>query len=49
MGIKIVGFRVDVDPAEALGSYYLYLDDLRATTDLFAENNRDADDMDDSW
>ncbi|MDR0453090.1 MAG: flagellar filament outer layer protein FlaA [Treponema sp.] len=49
MGIKIRGFRVDVDPMEALGSYYVYLDDLRAVTDLFAENNRDEDDMRDDW
>jgi hypothetical protein len=49
MGIKIVGFRVDVDPWEAYGSYYFYLDDLRAVTDLFAENNRDPDDMPDAW
>ena len=49
MGIKIVGFRIDVDPMEAIGSYYIYFDDLRAVTDLFAENNRDPDDMVDSW
>jgi hypothetical protein len=49
MGIKIVGFRVDVDPTEAFGSYYVYLDDLRAVTDLFAEESRDPDDMVDSW
>jgi hypothetical protein len=49
MGIKIVGFRVDVDPMEAFGSYYVYLDDLRAVTDLFAEETRDPDDMVDSW
>jgi len=49
LGIKIRGFRVDVDPWEAFGSYYLYLDDLRAVTDLFAEDNRDADDMPDGW
>jgi hypothetical protein len=49
LGIKIRGFRIDVDPMEALGSYYVYLDDLRAVTDLFAEDNRDEDDMDDSW
>ncbi|MDR0710441.1 MAG: flagellar filament outer layer protein FlaA [Spirochaetaceae bacterium] len=49
LGIKIRGFRIDVDPMEALGSYYVYLDDLRAVTDLFAENNRDEDDMDDNW
>ena len=49
LGIKITGFRIDVDPWEAYGSYYIYLDDLRAVTDLFAEDNRDADDMPDGW
>jgi hypothetical protein len=34
---------------EAQGAYYIYLDDLRAVTDLFAENNRDPDDMSDGW
>lgn len=49
MGIKIAGFRIDVDPAEATGRYYVYLDDLRAVTDLFAEEDRDPDDMVDTW
>ena len=49
MGLKIRGFRVDVDPWAAYGSYYIYFDDLRAVTDLFAENNRDPDDMLDNW
>jgi len=49
LGIKITGLRVDVDPWEAYGSYYIYFDDLRAITDLFAENNRDPDDMLDTW
>jgi hypothetical protein len=49
MGLKIMGFRIDCDPMEAYGSYYLYFDDLRAVTDLFAENNRDPDDMVDGW
>jgi len=49
MGIKIMGFRLNVDPWEAYGSYYVYFDDLRAVTDLFAENNRDPDDMLDTW
>jgi len=48
-GIKIMGFRVDFDPMEARGSYYIYLDDLRAETDLFTEHYRDADDMIDGW
>jgi hypothetical protein len=49
MGLKIMGFRIDCDPLEAYGSYYIYFDDLRAVTDLFAENNRDEDDMVDGW
>ncbi|MDR2027998.1 MAG: flagellar filament outer layer protein FlaA [Treponema sp.] len=49
MGIKIIGFRIDCDPMEAFGSYYIYFDDLRAVTDLFAEDNRDPDDMVDAW
>ncbi|MDR0402982.1 MAG: flagellar filament outer layer protein FlaA [Treponema sp.] len=49
MGIKIIGFRIDCDPMEAYGSYYIYFDDLRAVTDLFAEDIRDADDPSDMW
>jgi len=48
-GIKIMGFRIDCDPLEARGSYYIYLDDLRAETDLFSEHHRDPDDMQDGW
>ena len=49
LGLKVMGFRIDADPWEAYGSYYLYFDDLRAVTDLFAEDNRDPDDMPDGW
>jgi len=49
MGIKIIGFRVDCDLMESYGTYYIYLDDLRATTDLFSEHHRDPDDMVDGW
>lgn len=49
MGLKITGFRVECDPDEAYGTYYIYLDDLRAVTDLFAEDSRDTDDMPDTW
>jgi len=48
-GIKIMGFRIDCDPLEARGSYYIYFDDLRAVVDLFAEYNRDPHDMIDGW
>ncbi len=48
-GIKIEGLRVDCDPAETYGSYFLYIDDMRAVTDLFSEETRDVDDMMDNW
>ncbi|PKL09570.1 MAG: flagellar filament protein FlaA [Spirochaetae bacterium HGW-Spirochaetae-7] len=49
MGLKVVGFKIVCDPMEAYGTYYVYFDDLRAVTDLFAEDSRDTDDMNDSW
>ncbi|MBI9099949.1 MAG: flagellar filament protein FlaA [Spirochaetaceae bacterium] len=49
MGIMITGFNVKCDIDETYGNYYIYFDDLRAVTDLFAEENRDLDDMNDSW
>jgi len=49
MGVKVLGFKIECDPMEAFGVYYVYLDDLRAVTDLFAEDDRDPDDMNDSW
>ncbi|MFW6274734.1 MAG: flagellar filament outer layer protein FlaA [Spirochaetota bacterium] len=49
MGIQIEGFRIDMDPEETYGTYYIYFDGLRATTDLFAEESRDVDDMNDNW
>jgi hypothetical protein len=48
-GIKITGFEVDTDQLDSYGTYYLYLDDLRAVTDLFGESKRDVDDMSDGW
>ncbi|MDR1399602.1 MAG: flagellar filament outer layer protein FlaA [Treponema sp.] len=51
VGIQVIGFRVDCDPAETFGTYYIYLDDLRAVTDLFPASPawRDSDDMADAW
>jgi hypothetical protein len=49
MGLRVTGFRIQCDPEEAFGTYYIYLDDLRAVTDLFAEDMRDKDDMPDTW
>ncbi|MBN2050812.1 MAG: flagellar filament protein FlaA [Spirochaetales bacterium] len=49
MGIKVEGFLIECDPAETVGNYYIYFDDLRATTDLFSEVSRDTDDIQDVW
>lgn len=49
MGIKITGFRIECDPMEAYGSYYIYFDDLRAVTDLFSEYGMEEDDISDAW
>jgi hypothetical protein len=48
-GVKLLGFKIDFDMMESYGTYYIYFDDLRATTDLFAESYRDKDDMPDGW
>ena len=48
-GLKIIGFRVECNPVKARGSYYMYLDDLRAVTDLYDLENHDEDDMADNW
>jgi len=48
-GIQIIGFMIVPDLLETYGSYYVYFDDLRVLTDLFAEQSRDPDDMVDSW
>ena len=48
-GLRILGFRVDCNPMQARGSYYMYLDDLRAVTDLYDMENHDEDDMSDNW
>jgi hypothetical protein len=48
-GIRITGFKIDCDPLDSWGTYYIYFDDLRAVTDLFGESKRDSDDMSDGW
>lgn len=48
-GLRILGFRIDCNPMQARGSYYMYLDDLRAVTDLYDMENHDEDDMSDNW
>ena len=48
-GLRILGFRVDCNPVQAKGNFYMYLDDLRAVTDLYDIENHDEDDMVDNW
>lgn len=49
LGLKIVGFRVECDPEDAYGSYFIYFDDLRAVADLYDLSSQDKDDMFDNW
>lgn len=49
MGLKVVGFKVECDPEDAYGSYYIYYDDLRVVSDLYEMEARDTDDMYDNW
>ena len=44
-----VGFRVDCNPMDAQGAFFMYLDDMRAVTDLYDMENKDDDDMMDNW
>jgi len=48
-GISLTGFTVRTDPEESYGTYYLYFDELRAITDIYSEEHRDEDDMEDGW
>lgn len=48
-GLRVIGFRVDCNPMQARGTYYMYLDDLRCVTDLYDMENHDEDDMSDNW
>ncbi len=49
MGLKIVGFKIECSLPDTYGNYYIYFDDLRAVTDLYELELRDADDMNDDW
>lgn len=48
-GISFAGMSVACDPGEAYGVYYVYFDELRAITDIYNEEYRDEDDMQDGW
>ena len=36
-------------PMDAQGAFFMYLDDMRAVTDLYDMENKDDDDMMDNW
>jgi len=48
-GVKILGFVIEPELTETIGSYFVYFDDLRVVTDLFSEETRDPDDVPDNW
>jgi len=48
-GLSINGFSIETDPEESYGTYYVYFDELRAISDIYSEENRDEDDMQDGW
>lgn len=49
VGLALNGFRINCNIDETYGRYYIYFDDIRAVTDLFAEEILIADDMSDGW
>jgi hypothetical protein len=48
-GISFNGMSIETDPGEAYGVYYVYFDEIVAKTDIYSEENRDEDDMEDGW
>jgi len=49
LGISFAGFSVKCDPEETYGTYYIYFDELRAITNVYTEEHRGEDDMEDGW
>ncbi|RKY02738.1 MAG: flagellar filament protein FlaA [Spirochaetes bacterium] len=48
-GISFAGFTIVCNPEDTYGDYYVYFDELRAVTDIYIEEHRDEDDMQDGW
>ncbi len=48
-GLSFAGMTVVCDPEETYGVYYIYFDEIRAITDIYSEEHRDEDDMQDGW
>ena len=48
-GLRFAGFKIETDPAESFGTYYVYFDQLMAVSDLISLTQRDEDDVSDDW
>lgn len=48
-GVSFAGLSIRTDPGESYGVYYVYFDELRAITDVYQEETRDEDNMEDGW
>ncbi|MFW6181803.1 MAG: flagellar filament outer layer protein FlaA [Spirochaetota bacterium] len=48
-GISFNGVSIETDPAESYGTYYVYFDEIVARTDIYSEEHRDEDDIEDGW
>lgn len=48
-GLELVAVVIKPLFTEAYGTYYIYFDDMRATTDLSVITSRDPDDIVDAW
>ncbi|MEM9423682.1 MAG: flagellar filament outer layer protein FlaA [Spirochaetota bacterium] len=48
-GLLIESFKIETSLEDSYGTFYVYFDDLRATTDLFGVNVKDPDDPSDNW
>ncbi len=48
-GLVFKGFLIKFHPEETVGRYYVYFDNLSAELSRFLEENRDADDLLDTW
>jgi hypothetical protein len=49
-GIHFVGFRVECNPRETFGTFYMYVDQLETESDMYDENYRKSlQDMRDNW
>ena len=48
-GLLIESFKIETSLDDSIGNFYVYFDDLRATTDLFGVDAKDPDDPADNW